>query len=377
MQHFLYQIKKILRSPMVLFWSISFPLILGTLFYFMFSSLNEASLFSRIPVGVVGEMEEPYFMEMLKGAETGEGKAMFEVTAYERESQAQKALKQDKIEGYILIADEDFELVVKDSTVSASIIKVFLDQYKQNRALIERAAAHNPEKIQDLVMAMLKGGEVEIEDIPLKGQDKDPYNQYFYALLAMACLMAAEVGVQNGLSIQADLSPLGARRNASPKGKISQVVSDFLATLFIYCVLMAGILAVLVYVFHRDFGSSKGLIFLGVCAGCFTGLAAGTMIAVVFRGSPRAKDAISVAFYMASSFLGGLQWVKITYYLEETCPIVNRINPATLIVNAFKSLAIFGDVRQYWINVATLVGIGLLFIAVSIVKLGRTKYASI
>ena len=192
MQHFLYQIKKILRSPMVLFWSISFPLILGTLFYFMFSSLNEASLFSRIPVGVVGEMEEPYFMEMLKGAETGEGKAMFEVTAYEREAQAQKALKQDKLEGYILIADEDFELVVKDSTVSASIIKVFVDQYKQNRALMERAAAHNPEKIQNLVMAMLKGGEVEIEDIPLKGQDKDPYNQYFYALLAMACLMAAE-----------------------------------------------------------------------------------------------------------------------------------------------------------------------------------------
>ena len=137
------------------------------------------------------------------------------------------------------------------------------------------------------------------------------------------------------------------------------------------------VLAICILVFKQDFGNSTPLILLATWTGSFVGLSAGMLIAVITRGPQAKKEGLSVAFFMVSSFLGGLQWGDITYYLEKSCPIVNRINPATLIVGSYKSLAVFGDTRQYAVNLLTLFGIGILFLGISIIKLRRTKYASL
>ncbi len=261
--------------------------------------------------------------------------------------------------------------------ISSSLIKTFLDQYKQNYLMIEDVAKNKPEQMEKLITSLDSDEGVAVENISLKGQDKSPYTQYFYALLAMACLIASMVGLENGLKIQADLSAVGARRNVAPTGKMQQIMTDFFASLFIYCIMMTGVLAVLVFVYKQDFGNNTGFILLGTWAGSFVGLAAGNMMAVVFKGSKTKKEGLNVAFFMTSSFLGGLQWGDITYVLEKNCSVINRINPATLIVNAFKSLAVFGDYKQYAVNMITLLAIGVLLLIISILKLRRTKYASL
>lgn len=377
MQHFMYQIKRLFRCPTAVFWSILFPIILGALFYFMFGNIGNIEQFSSVPVGIVEEQENDIFVEMMESVEVEEGISMFNVKKYDSMSKAENALKEETIQGIVLVKGQDFELVIKESSVYTSLLKTFLDQYKQNMALIEDVAVKHPEKVAGLVINLSQADAIGIKEISLKGQDKNPYTQYFYALLAMACLIASSVGVQNGLAIQADLSPLGARRNVAPTKKMQQVLVDFMATLLIYCIMMTGVLAVLVFVYKQDFGSNVGLILLGTWVGSFTGLAAGTMLSVVLKGSKAAKEGIAVGFFMASSFLGGLQWGDITYILEKNCPVVNRINPATLMVNAFKSLAVFGDYQQYTVNLVTLLAIGALFLIISIMKLRRTRYANL
>lgn len=377
MQYFFYQIKMLFRSPAALFWSVVFPVILGGLFYFMFGNIGNVEQFSEVSVGIIVEKENDSFMEMIKDVEAEEGAAMFKVTEYEKTKDAEAALEEEEIEGYVIVKGEDFEMVVTESSISSSLIKTFLDQYKQNYALIEEVATKHPERVADMVMSLYEGSEVGISEIPLKGQDKDPYTQYFYALLAMACLIASSVGVHNGLSIQADLSSVGARRNVAPTKKMTQVLIDFLATLFVYCILMTGVLGILVFVYKQDFGTHVGLVLLATYVGSFVGLAGGTMLAVILKGTKAAKEGISVAFFMVSSFLGGLQWGDITYILEKHCPIINRINPATLMVNSYKSLVVFGDISQYMVNVITLLGIGMIFLVISIMKLRRTRYASL
>lgn len=377
MQHFWYRIKMILRARSAIFWAILFPVFLGMVFYFMFGNIGKVEQFSEVPVGIILEEENDIFVAMLKGVEIEKNRNMFEVKEYESEKKAEIALQKEIIHGYIIVKGKDFSLVVKKSDIYSSLILTFLDQYKQNNALIEDVAMKHPEQVNKLVMKLYSGEEVGIKEIDLKGQDKDPYTQYFYALLAMACLIASMVGMENGLRIQADLSDVGARRNVAPERKMKQVMIDFLASLLLYCVLMTGVLAILIFVYKQDFGSNAGLILLGTWTGSFVGLAAGNMIAVVTRGSRTKKEGINVAFFMTSSFLGGLQWGDITYLLEKNCPIINRINPATLIVNAFKSLAVFGDYKQYAANLITLLFIGILFLAISILKLRRAKYASI
>lgn len=378
MQHFGYQIKKMFRSPLTLFWAVAFPIILGAMFYFMFGNIGNVEQFSCVPVGIVQEQENDIFVEMMESIEVEEDLSMFVIKEYADAKEAEEALKEEEIQGVVLVKGQDFELIVKESSVYSSLIKTFLDQYKQNNTLIEDVAKTHPERVADLIAGLFQpDGAVGITEIPLKGQDKSPYTQYFYALLAMACLIAASIGVQNGLNIQADLSAIAARRNLAPTKKMNQVLIDFAATLFIYCILMAGVLAVLVFVYEQDFGDNVGLILLGTWVGSFVGLAGGTMIAVIAKGEKAAKEGLAVAFFMVSSFLGGLQWVDITYVLEKHCPVINRINPATLMVNAFKSLAVFGDYRQYAVNLLTLLAIGILFLAVSIIKLRRNRYASI
>lgn len=377
MQHFWYRIKMILRARSAIFWAILFPVFLGMVFYFMFGNIGKVEQFSEVPVGIILEEENDIFVAMLKGVEIEKNRNMFEVKEYESEKKAEIALQKEIIHGYIIVKGKDFSLVVKKSDIYSSLILTFLDQYKQNNALIEDVAMKHPEQVNKLVMKLYSGEEVGIKEIDLKGQDKDPYTQYFYALLAMACLIASMVGMENGLRIQADLSGVGARRNVAPERKMKQVMIDFLASLLLYCFLMTGVLAILIFVYKQDFGSNAGLILLGTWTGSFVGLAAGNMIAVVTRGSRTKKEGINVAFFMTSSFLGGLQWGDITYLLEKNCPIINRINPATLIVNAFKSLAVFGDYKQYAANLITLLFIGILFLAISILKLRRAKYASI
>lgn len=379
MQHFIYRIKMILRSKSAIFWCMVFPIFLGMLFYFMFGNIGSVEQYSEIPVGIVTknmDMSGEMFVKLLKEVEMDDGMSMFKVTEYDGKEEADKALEAEDIKGYITV-ESDYVLTVKKSDIYSSIIKIFIDQYMQNEALIESVAITHPDKVQNVVSSMFSEKVAEVKEVPLAGQDKSPYTQYFYALLAMTCLIASSVGLENGLNIQADLSMVGARRNVAPMKKMEQVVIDFLASYVVYCIMATVVLGVCIFVYKQDFGNNAGLILLGTWIGSFVGLAAGIMIAVVFKGSRQEKEGISAAFFLISSFLGGLMWGDITYIIEKNCPIINHINPATLIVNAFKSLAVFGDYQQYAMNLVTLLVIGIIFLVISIFKLRRTKYASL
>lgn len=385
MQHFGYRIKITLREKTGIFWAMVFPIFLGMLFYFMFGNLGQIEQFSNVKVGVIkagNDTSSETFLTLLEETEVEEGMKMFEVTEYQDETAAAKALEEEEIEGYIRIGDqlqenEPLQMTVAESNTRTTLLKTFLDQYEQNKALIEKMAEKDPTKISGLVESLFAGEDVSIREIPLKGEDKNPYTQYFYALISMTCLIASMMGMSNGIGIQADLSALAARRNVAPTKKMTQVLSDFFASWFLYCIMVSIVLAVVIFGYKQDFGNNAGLILLGGWVGSFCGLAGGMMIAVVSKGERRAKEGICVAFFMISSFLSGLQWVDITYYIEKYCPIINRINPATLVVNAFKSIAVFGDIKQYMVNLITLLGIGIMFLFISIMKLRRTKYASI
>lgn len=376
MQHIYYQIKRMLRSKSMLFWMFAFPVILGILFYSMFGGISELTRFEEIPVGILAAEEEKTFVDIMESVESDSGIKMFQVKVYREKDKAMKALKDETVKGVIDLS-EDRTLIVKDSDIYTSIIKTFLDQYRQNQKLIVDTAKKNPQGVSKLVVTLFESTKISVKEIPLKGVDKDLYTQYFYALIAMTCLMASMVGLNNGCDIQADLSSIAARRNVAPTPKMLQVMKDFIASFILCAGILLLVLLLCIYGFHQDFGKNFAYIMLGSLAGIFTGLAVGIFIALFVKGNRTKKDGIVVAFFMSSSFLGGLQWGDITYYLEKTCPIINRINPATLIVNAFKSLAVFGDVKQYAVNVGTLFLIGFLCISISVWKLRRTRYASL
>ena len=381
MQFIIYRMKDMLRQKSLLFWSLVFPILLGGLLYFMFGGIHELAQFDKVSVGILCSAEDmtgeqTVFVELMQSIETAENVPMFALQKYGDVHAAQQALQDKTIYGYIDLCD-DMTLTIRKSDIYTSLIKTFLDQYRENVSLITETAQKHPEKVSALVENLASEQEVPMREILLKGSDKDPYAQYFYALIAMTCLIGTMVGVSNGNDIQADLSDVAARRNVAPLPKLLQVLYDFIATLILYCLVVTCVIAVCVFVYGQDFGSDAGYVLLGGYVGSFTALAIGTVITVFVRGSVQKKEGICVAVFMGSSFLAGLQVGNMIYLIEQKCPVINRINPGTLIVNSFKSLAVFGDYRQYAINLLTLFAIGVICVAVCVVKLRRTKYESL
>ena len=358
MIHIKYRMKTMLRQKSMLFWSLAFPLILGMLFYFMFGGIEDLEQFQKVPVGVVkGDALPEEFVTLLKGVKTEDEIPLFQVKTYDDLTMAEKALQSEKIYG-IIQAKDDLSLTVKSSDHYSSLIKTFLDQYRENIALITDMSEKHPDQVSAFVIDMAAGTQAKITEIPLKGTDKDPYAQYFYALIAMTCLIGTMVGMHNGNDIQADLTAVGARRNVAPTPKLRQVLYDFVATYILYCIIVAIVIGVCVFVYDQDFGQNAGLVLLGGWIGSFTALAIGEVIAVFIKGTVQKKE-------------------DITFIIEEKCPVVNRINPGTLIVNGFKSLSVYGDSHRYMINMVTLALIGIICVIISVWKLRRVRYESI
>ncbi len=374
MRYLYYQLKILLRTPGTLFWIIAFPLFLGGMFFLMFSDLDEQEQFKEIPVGIVIEKQNETFLELLTEMETSNGTTMYQVTEYTK-SKAEEALKNDDIQAYLTIG-EDITMTAKEAGAYTSIIKVFLDEYLQNTNIIEKVAKEHPERLQTLVSSIFDST-VTIETLSIKGQDKSVYAQYFFAAISMTCLMASMFGMNVGNKIQADMSDIAARRNVAPTPKMKQVLIDFIGALIVFTTLTTIILLVFMLVYKQEYGEYFGYIFLCTLLGNFTGLSVGIFIASVIPGKASSKEGLATTFFLVSSFLAGLQWGDIVYYLEKGCPIVNRVNPATLIVNAFKSLYVYGDVEQYSINLVSLFAIGTVFLIISILKMRRAKYASL
>jgi ABC-2 type transport system permease protein len=97
---FLYRLKSIFLQKDLTFWTLAFPLILGTFFYLGFGRLlNGTELeLNTIPAAVVTVHENTAFETVLKEVEKSDGKALFDLT-FTDEDTAIAMLKENKATG--------------------------------------------------------------------------------------------------------------------------------------------------------------------------------------------------------------------------------------------------------------------------------------
>jgi len=67
----------------------------------------------------------------------------------------------------------------------------------------------------------------------------------------------------------------------------------------------------------------------------------------------------------------------IKQFLEDHVPIVNRVNPATLIADSLYALNVYETMERYWMNMITLIIITIVLCVTSILMVRRTRYGSI
>lgn len=365
---FVINLKRIFGNRMNMFWSIIFPLVLGTLFYVTFGSGVDLEKMKAIPVAAVEKGNETFgaFLEEMDGSTLK--------LSWMTEEEASKALKEGSVIG-IYYADSEPSLAVTGSQLQESILETLLTSYLENEAMMKEIGEKSLLGMAKAVQSLSDYPQM-VEEVTVSGKSMDNNINYFYALLGMACLFGAFQGLTGAEELKANLSPLAARRSISPVHRMTMVVAEmlagFAAQFFNICVLLAYLTQVL----HLNFGNNLPAMFPICILGSMAGVAFG-----IFIGSSRMPEGPKIGILVGStllmSFLAGLMFGGMKDVVEKYCPVLNRINPAALISDAFYSIAVYENPDRYRMNLFLLALITGIMVLVSFCTLRRERYDSI
>ncbi|MDF2841548.1 MAG: type transporter [Clostridia bacterium] len=378
LHNYIYRIRCIVRDKQTLFWTLLFPILLATLFNMAFSNLSSAELFSEIKIGIVDNDEYRKSTDFIKAIEAVSGSnknELFTVT-YSTKEEANKLLEDNKIEGYIYF-DSGIKLIVQESGINQTIIKGFLDDFGQTTSTLVTIIAQNPTAAHKGLIDSISYRIDYLKEVAVGKSDPDTIVNYFYSLIAMACLFGGFWGLKEVTALQANLSSQGARINMAPTHKLKVFFASMLAATTVQLAEILVLLGYLTLVLKINFGNQLGYIILTCVIGTITGVTFGTFIASVITKGEGLKIALLIVFTNTMSFLSGMMYDKMKYIISTKFPILGYINPASLITDSFYSLYYYNTHSQFFMDIALLCVLSAGFSICTYLVLRRQKYASL
>lgn len=361
------------RNFNIIFWPLVFPLVLGTFFYFAFGNINEAD-FQTVPVAVVKkDTADTFFLTYLDQVEKSSPDLLKAEEMPEKE--ALEALQDKKIKG-IYYVGKDPSLTVAGTGMEESILQTVLDSCGNTRATITNIMKKNPQMDMKTMKTLLSSQDL-VKEVSLGGRTIDGNVQFFYALIAMACLYGCFIGFGSSIGIQANITPLAARRCVTPTHKLKLILTDQLASFALGYVDVIILILYLRYILNLDFQGQMGKMLVVSFFGSLIGVSMGMFVGSLGKMQEGAKIGIMLGISMVSSFLAGLMNGNMKDIVEKSAPFVNRINPASLIADAFYCINVYDDTARYYRSLATLVVMCVVLVMASFFMVRRERYDSI
>lgn len=371
-----YKLKQLCRDKELLGWTFAFPLALGTFFFLSFGNIinSEEFKFDPVPVAFVTDSQDSELGGVIAGLSKDNEDQLFKLTKTDKDN-ALELLEAGEIDGIIYDTQAPAITVAKEG-LNQSIIKSFLETYLKHLHIFEQIGSKNPDKLEEAI-ALISSHINYNKETSIGNSQMDNLSQYFYALIAITCLYGSIIGKQCVENIQANLSALGARREASPAHKMSVILADFTGSLIFNYLSVLLLFFYLIVILKVDFGNQIPYILVTAFAGSVIGVSMGTFIGAIGKMSSTVKEAIVSTVSLIMSFLSGLMINSMKDIIEHTVPFVNRINPAALITDCLYSLNMYDTYTRFYTNIASMGVIAVLFMFGSYMLLRRNRYASI
>lgn len=372
-----YCLFSMVRDKTTMFWSFLFPLILCTLFYVTFGNLDNNLECIDTAAVIVSDTEEAKsfyaFLEALQESEQD-----FISVEKMTEKEAKKQLESGEISG-IYYADDEPGLTVAASGIEESILLEIMQSYESNYAVIQTVAKEKPEKMQKVLERISSDEAVGeyVKETSLGGKKSDGMIQYFFALISMTCLFGCFLGLEASVKLQANITAVAFRRAVSATGKFRMILADFIVICIMNFIDVIILLAYMSFILKIDLGTDIGRILLVSFMGCVIGVSSGILVGSMGKWSGNTKSAVLLTFSLGSSFLSGLMMGGIKGLIEDNCPIINRINPASLISDAFYCLSIYEDMERYARDIIVMAIWVAVCLAGSFLMVRRVRYDSI
>lgn len=380
MANFKYALLRLMRNKANLFWILVFPILLGCFFKIAFSNITASENFHTIPVAVVegDSADATAFHTMIEQLSGDSDNAMLSATFCD-DSKARSLLEEGKVDG-IFYTTDSVELAVNsdlsDATINQSILQSLLTQYYVNRDLIVQTLAANPQNIESLVDSMGQSVDTR-KEVSLTNSNTDTYDQYFYNLIAMACLYTAMGGINLSINNAANLSTLAARKTVAPTRRAALIGTELLASILFESLLNIAAFLFMVTVLKIHMTTHLGWALLTILVSTTFSITFGMFLGCIGPKSEGGKTGMMFAVVMPLCFLSGLMMGTMRMVVEKHVPIVNRINPAALISDSFYALNNYDTLTRYMGNILTLLLMTVLFLVISILVTRRKTYASL
>lgn len=380
MTNFKYALLRLMRNKANLFWILVFPIVLGCFFKIAFSNITASESFHTIPVAVVegDNADATAFHTMIEQLSGDSEDAMLSATFCD-DKKARTLLEKGKVDG-IFYTTDTVELAVNsdlsDASINQSILQSLLTQYYLNRDLIVQILMTNQGNIESLVDSIGQSVDTR-KEVSLTRNNIDTYDQYFYNLIAMACLYTAMGGINLAINNSANLSSLAARKTIAPAKRAALIGTELLAIILFESLLNMISFLFIVTVLGIHMTTHLGLALLTILISTTFSITFGMFLGCVGPKSEGGKTGLMFAVVMPLCFLSGLMMGTMRMVVEKYAPFVNRINPAALISDSFYALNNYDTLTRYTGNILTLLLMTALFLIISILVTRRNTYASL
>ena len=376
LHNFKYSLKTLFKDKSLIFWTLAFPLIMGTLFHLAFKDIAENDKLKTIDIAIVDNIEynnNMVYKSTFEYLSTGKDK-LFNIK-YTNKTKAKKLLKDKKITGYLELKDKKPILTIKSNGIDETIFKYVIDEIEQTNSIAYNLQGTiSNEKLYQTISSMLT------EDIEYNDKSKsniDMMTVEFYTLIAMTCLYGAIISMTATNKILPNMTSVGKRVSISPTNKIKLVMSSLLSSYVVQVIGLALLFAYTVGVLNVDYGTHLGYIILLSLIGSLTGLSLGLFVATNFKSSENSKLGIILTVSMAGVFFAGMMGVTMKYVIDKNIPLLNKINPANMITDGFYSLYYYDTFNRYFFDIMSLLLLSVILVILSYNSLRRQQYDSI
>ena len=216
-----------------------------------------------------------------------------------------------------------------------------------------------------------------VHEVSLGGKTIDGNVQFFYALIAMACFYGCFIGFGSAIPLQANLSSLAARRTVTPTHKLKIVLSEQISAFFLGYLDVIILILYLRYILRLDFQGNMTPMLLITFLGCLIGVSLGFFVGSLGKMREGVKIGILLAVSMTCCFLSGLMNNTMKDIVEKNIPVLNRLNPAALISDAFYCINVYNDPARYYRNLIILAVMSVLLTGASFFMIRRERYDSL
>lgn len=379
------------RKRELFVWSLAFPIILSTMFMFMFSNLDSSTAFDPVPTGVVadGAYEGSAFADVVDELGASGDDQLLDVRAFASADEAREALLAGDVLGVVSVDAEGTPLLavtpssggVGVDQIGRTVLGTVVDTYVRNADLVAGIAADDPLALADpdrVEEALSRGSATE--QVSLTHAAPTESVRYYYALLGMTALFCGQVGMLAICETQPNLSALGARRalGATSRGKTLAATLAASWLISFACLIVAFLY--MRFAVGIDFSGREGLCVAALAAAALLSTALGTLLGSLPKVGLGVKTGLLTALTCFLSLFAGLYGepcMALADSITRSFPVLASINPAKVITDVFYSLYYYDSLLPFAQKIGTLLAMAAVLFAVSALFVRRQRYASL